>query len=205
MVTKEEAKKRIADIAYATLFEAKQHFATYDIMNAFPTIVAVVSLIISIILLGYPEYECRSLGTGLLIFSVLSLYIEKGAKEKEVYNQTAKSLNKIYKGLKALYLEIDESNIKESLDKLKSIDNELEDICHSNHIPLLTIWLAHYNMFLVSRENSKWFVNELGLSLWKDKIPESLKMIIRIGLVLLIVWGLYAIIIFIKIKYFLGE
>ena len=41
MVTKEEAKKRIADIAYATLFEAKQHFATYDIMNAFPTIVAV--------------------------------------------------------------------------------------------------------------------------------------------------------------------
>lgn len=60
-------------------------------------------------------------------------------------------------------------------------------------------------MFLVSRENSKWFVNELGLSLWKDKIPESLKMIIRIGLVLLIVWGLYAIIIFIKIKYFLGE
>ena len=73
MVTKEEAKKRIADIAYATLFEAKQHFATYDIMNAFPTIVAVVSLIISIILLGYPEYECRSLGTGLLIFSVLSL------------------------------------------------------------------------------------------------------------------------------------
>lgn len=91
---------------------------------------------------AYPEYECRSLGTGLLIFSVLSLYIEKGAKEKEVYNQTAKSLNKIYKELKALYLEIDESNIKESMDKLKSIDSGLEDICHSNHIPLLTNWLS---------------------------------------------------------------
>lgn len=186
MLIKEELKHRIADTAYSAMYAAKQHFATYDIINMFPKFVSVISLIISIILLGYPKQESKELAVILLILSVLSLYLERNSKEKENYHQKAKSLNKIYKELKSLYFEVDDKNIDESTKKLQKLDLELDEICSSNHILFLTAWVAHYNMFFICRENSKWFVNELGLSLWKDKIPESLKLI-----VLLIIIGCF--------------
>ena len=203
-MTKEKAKKSIADVGYAALWTAKQHYATFDIMNSFPTIVAVASLIISIILLAYPGIDNRLLGTCLLICSVLSLYIEKGDNEKEVYSKTANSLNSIYKELKALHRSTTDNNVKESLAELKVIDKEMEKVCLSRQIPFLSNWLAHYNMFLVSRENSRWFVDELGLTLWKDKIPESLKMIIRVFTIATIIWVIYVGVLFVKNQICLG-
>ena len=182
MSIRESLRKRSAQIGYNVGFGARRHFATYEIVEKVPTYFGVITFAFGVIFLKYPN-------TGLSDFvAVLTtvvggaiVYLNFYAHEKDKYEEIGKKLNVLYN--KAYYIHessitCNESDLLLLESDLNQINDELQKISIHKQV-FFSNEYAHFKLF--GESQSDWFVSELKLTFWKDKIPA--------------IWRIYAIVV----------
>lgn len=186
MNARESLKKRSAHIGYSLGFGAKRHFATYDIVEKTPAYFGVFSFSVGIAFLIYKNDSLATfIGASSSVIGFALLYLNDYLNEKEKYINIGKQLNTLYGKVHAIYdksLSCEEDEIPKLEKELTEINDEFQKISIHKQV-FLSNEFAHFKLFFESQP--KWFVDELELTFWRDKIPA--------------IWRLYAVIILISI------
>jgi len=179
-MNKENLLKQIADTAYNVGFGAKKHFATYDIVDKVPGIIAFVSMAVGIFGLVFEVLSEKSLSAFFLVLGVAGMYIERYNETKDEFMKKGEELTAIYYDLKVLYYKVKSS----SSDLFEKEQNEFNDIsqryytnCISKQI-LFSDWFAHYKFFW--QHQIDWVDEQKHFKFWRDKLPLTLTMFIAI-------------------------
>lgn len=183
---KNNLKIYIARTAYNVGFGAKKNFASYDIVRNLNEYISILSMIIAVLALVLEIFNAKIISAILLIFGIIGLYINKFDKNVEDYDKFGTIYLKLYKKLHLIYNKIDtieNSKISDIIQEIESIEEEFYSNNNSKQV-YFSDWLAHFKFFY--QFQSDWIVKELNLTLWKDKIPNSLKFFLIILLMILL-------------------
>ncbi len=191
---KEDLLKQIADAAYNVGFGAKKHFATYDVVEKTPGIIAFSSMGVGIFGLIIDILSTKFFSAGFLVVGIAGFYIERYNPDKDNYAEKGTILTKLYNELKGLYYKVkvsDSEDLSSYEEELKIILDRYYENCLHKQI-LLSDWYAHYKFFW--QHQIDWIDEQKHFKFWRDKIPLSLTIffltllfgIITIGLW----WGL---------------
>lgn len=172
MNVRDNLRKRSARLGYNIGFGARRHFATNEIVEKVPTYFGVITFAFGMIFLKYPH-------TGLSDFVALLTSVVGGAivylnfysHAKDEYEKIGKELNTLYGQTHTMYEQLyycEESEFPAIESSLKSIDEKLQKISIHKQV-FFSNELAHFKLF--GESQSDWFVDELKLTFWKDKIP----------------------------------
>ncbi len=195
-MSRESLATRSAQTGYHLLFGAKRHFATYEIVETVPAYFGIATTGLGIVLLAYqfPNWEKP--------FSVISIILGfaiwhlNSYHDKKKYEDTGKELTKLYYDTRVIY---DKAKSNEDID-LNKLEEELKIINEKLNAQSTyqQVWgsgvFAHYKVFWECTPD--WFVNELELTFWKDKVPASTKalmllIILVIGAIVLCNLGVF--------------
>lgn len=181
---KSKLKKLIAKTAYNIGFGAKKNFASYDIIRNSNEYISMISMAIGVLALVFDVFNEKIVSAALLIAGIIGLYINKFDYELDNYEKTGVANTKMFNSLTELYYETDEYNtdLDSIFSRLKLIEEEFYTNQKSKQV-YFSDWLAHYKFFY--QFQSAWVVSELDLTWWKDKVPNSLKFVIIILIVLI--------------------
>lgn len=177
---KNNLKKYIAKTAYNVGFGAKKNFASYDIVRNLNEYISILSMIIAVLALVFEFFNEKSISAILLIFGIIGLYINKFDKEVDDYEKYGNLNLQLYNKLHLLYNQVESSDevLRENIiDNVKLIEEEFYKNNKAKQV-YLSDWLAHFKFF--GQFQSEWIIKELNLKFWKDKIPNSLKIILII-------------------------
>lgn len=180
---KDTFKKNLAEHGYNVLFGAKKHFATYDIVEKFPNMIALVTLIIGIWQIYDPSFQYnKQISLLIILVSVIALHINQYNAEKENYMEVGKRLIQIHNELKDMYYKIDSAQeiTKANEYTLNKLLKEYYDISITKQI-ILSDWYAHYKFF--AQAQYEWIDEQKGFT-WKDKFPMSLRIWIIIVIII---------------------
>ena len=180
---KEDLLKQIADAAYNVGFGAKKHFATYDVVEKAPGIIAFFSMAVGIFGLIIDALSCKALSAAFLVLGLAVFYIERYNADKDQYAAKGTTLTKLFNELKALYFKIkasDDTDLSHDEEELKNILERYYENCLHKQI-LLSDWYAHYKFFW--QHQIDWIDEQKQFGFWRDKIPLSLTVFISIILV----------------------
>lgn len=168
-MNKEELLKHIAEVAYNVGFGAKKHFATYDILDKFPSVISFISLSVGIYSLIFDQLSIKEIGATLVIFGIIGLYLSIYGHQKDDYQKTGVKLTDLFNRLKYIYFET------KNTDNLDNLTNEVKNIeeCFNNFSIsrqlIFSDWLAHYKFFW--QHQIDWIDKELKFKLFRDKLP----------------------------------
>ncbi|MFV0236115.1 SLATT domain-containing protein [Empedobacter stercoris] len=183
----DKLKNYIAKTAYNIGFGAKKNFASFDIVNNLNEYISILSMIIGVLALVFEIFNAKIISATLLIFGIIGLYINKFDKGVEEYEKYGVLYLKLYNQLHLLYNEVDASDDilrKKILEKVKHIEEEFYNNNMSKQVYFSDL-LAHFKFYY--QFQTEWIVKELNLTFWKDKIPNSLKVIIILFLIIVLI------------------
>lgn len=170
---KENLLRQIADTAYNVGFGAKKHFATYDIVDKVPGVIAFVSMAVGIYGLVYDAFSEKGLSAFILVLGVLSLYIERYGEDKDKFMNKGEELTRIFNSLKVLYFKVNSSQKNSFEEEQKELD-EITSLYYSNSLStqiLFSDWFAHYKFFW--QHQIGWIDEQKHFKFWRDKVPLS--------------------------------
>lgn len=177
---KNDLLSHIASAGYNVGFGAKKTFATFDIVSKIPGWIGIISLAVSILGLYMEEMSSKHIAAIFIILSIGSLYINFYDGDKSKYEEAGKKQTAIFRKIERLYYDAKSENEPDSvkyIDQLDILMKEFDEttitkqICGSN-------WYAHYKFF--SEMEKRWVEEQLSLTFWKDKFPNTLKLFILI-------------------------
>ncbi|CAI9411094.1 SLATT domain-containing protein [Lelliottia sp. T2.26D-8] len=173
---KNDLLNHIASAGYNVGFGAKKTFATFDIVGKLPGWIGIISLAVSIFGLYMDEMSSKHIAAIFIILSIGSLYINFYDGDKINYEKAGKKQTAIFREIERLYYEAKSESDPDSVKYIEQLDNLMRDfdsttitkqICGSN-------WYAHYKFF--SEMEKRWIEEQLSLTFWKDKFPNTLKL-----------------------------
>ncbi len=170
---KEDLLKQIADAAYNVGFGAKKHFATYDIVEKSPGIIAFSSMGVGIFGLVIDLLSSKILSAAFLILGIAGCYIERYNADKEEYAKKGTDLTQIFNELKALYYKVKASDTNELSQDCEELKRILDYYCKSSlHKQILfSDWYAHFKFF--GQQQIDWIDEQKLFKFWRDKVPLS--------------------------------
>ena len=171
---KEDLLKQIADAAYNVGFGAKKHFATYDLVEKAPGIIAFSSMGVGIFGLVIDILSTKFLSATFLVLGIAGFYIERYNPDKDNYAEKGTVLTKLYNELKTLYYKVKASNSEDFGRDEKELEIILDRYyknCFHKQI-LLSDWYAHYKFFW--QHQIDWIDEQKHFKFWRDKVPLSL-------------------------------
>ncbi|WP_313384570.1 SLATT domain-containing protein [Chishuiella sp.] len=183
----DKLKNHIAKTAYNVGFGAKKNFASFDIVNNLNEYISILSMIIGVLALVFEIFNAKVISATLLIFGIIGLYINKFDKGVAEYEKYGVLYLKLYNQLHLLYNKVDASDDilrKEILEEVEHIDEEFYNNNISKQV-YFSDFLAHFKFYY--QFQTEWIVKELNLTFWKDKIPNSLKIIIILFLIIALI------------------
>lgn len=187
---KEYLLKQITDVAYNVGFGAKKHFATYDIVEKAPGIIAFISMGVGIFGLFIDMMSTKFLSATFLILGVAVIYIERYNADKDKYAKKGGDLTQLFNEIKNLYYKVKASETEDLMkdeDELKRILECYSKCCLYKQV-LFSDWYAHYKFFWQLQID--WIDEQKHFKFLRDKVPLSftiftLVMLCSIPLVLL--------------------
>jgi len=194
MIMKQDLLKKIAQSGYVVAFAANLNFATYDIVTKVPKWIAFLSIVASIIGLGWTEFTAKSVSILFLVFSIASIYIECFADNIDSYKIRGKKNTDQLNQLKNLYFEV--KGMKENDDlanqetKYVTIETEFNKSSEPKQV-IFANWYAHYKLF--GEKDFSWMDEQIHFEWWKDKFPQSAKVCLLALLLLIITYYCYAV------------
>ncbi|MCY9848549.1 SLATT domain-containing protein [Pectobacterium jejuense] len=175
---KNDLLSHIASAGYNVGFGAKKTFATFDIVSKIPGWIGIISLAVSILGLYMDEMSSKHIAAIFIILSIGSLYINFYDGDKSKYEEAGKKQTAIFRKIERLYYDAKSENEPDSVKYIGQLDILMQEfdettitkqICGSN-------WYAHYKFF--SEMEKRWIEDQLSLTFWKDKFPNTLKLFI---------------------------
>ncbi|HBC5065869.1 TPA: SLATT domain-containing protein [Proteus mirabilis] len=175
---KDDLLTHIASAGYNVGFGAKKTFATFDIVSKIPGWIGIISLAVSILGLYMDEMSSKHIAAIFIILSIGSLYINFYDGDKSKYEEAGKKQTTIFRKIERLYYDAKSENEPDSVKYIEQLNNLMNDfdettitkqICGSN-------WYAHYKFF--SEMEKRWIEDQLSLTFWKDKLPNTLKLFV---------------------------
>jgi hypothetical protein len=188
---KEDLLKQIADAAYNVGFGAKKHFATYDMVEKAPGIIAFSSMGVGIFGLVIEILSTKFLSATFLVLGIAGFYIERYNPDKDNYAEKGTVLTKLFNELKTLYYKVKASNSEDSIsdqEELNAILDRYYENCLHKQI-LLSDWYAHYKFFW--QHQIDWIDEQKHFKFWRDKMPLSLTIFFLALLLGTITFGLW--------------
>ena len=170
---KEYLLKQIAETGYNVGFGAKKHFATYDIVEKTPGLIAFSSVAVGIFGLVFSFFSSKGLSSFFLVLGISIFYIERFKEKKDEYMQKGEKLTQIFNKLKSLYYKVkseDKDCYDDENEEFSSISSEYLQNCISKQI-LFSDWYAHYKFFW--QHQIDWIDEQKHFKFWRDKIPLS--------------------------------
>lgn len=191
-MTKEMVLKSLATNGYNVGFGAKKNFASYDIVIKLPSWVGFIVLAVGIIQLGYPAIgSCKWLSTILILVSVAALYTNVFNSTADKFEEEGIRLTKLFNRLRNLYLKVKSSDKNDFTDEANEMNSILDEY-YSNAISkqvFMSQWFAHFKFFYEMQID--WVDEQLKFQFFKDKVPNSLKIIIVFLFVSLLILAYY--------------
>ncbi|HAD41191.1 MAG TPA: hypothetical protein DCF88_13935 [Plesiomonas shigelloides] len=187
-------KKDIAELAYNVTYGANRHFATFDIVSRIPAWIGFASLAFGIVGLVF-KITTNLTSVVFILLSIAALFITMYEPKKTDYEKRGVHLTKLSGQLLSLYRRAD----TDKLDVLQEINKEFLELKVTYYSDggnigqqiLFSDVLAHYKMFGVKKQQSQWFVDELNLTLFRDKIPFFILLISNLAFLAIMLFGLY--------------
>jgi len=173
-MNKEDLLKQIADTAYNLGFGAKKHFATYDIVEKAPGLIAFCSIGVGIFGLVIDILSTKFLSAAFLVLGIAGFYIERYNADKDKYAKTGTLLTQLFNDLKCLYYKVKGSEVDDLANneaELKNILDRYYENCLHKQI-LFSDWYAHYKFFW--QHQIDWIDEQKHFKFWRDKVPLSL-------------------------------
>ena len=184
--------KSLATNGYNVGFGAKKNFASYDIVIKLPSWIGFITLALGIIQLGYPVVgNCKWLSTVLILVSVAALYINVFNSTADNFEKEGIRLTQLFNRLRNLYLKVKDSDKNDFTDEINEMNKTMEEF-YSNTISkqvFLSQWFAHFKFFYEMQID--WVDEQLNFKFFKDKVPNSLKIIIVLLFVSLLIFAYY--------------
>ncbi|MBV4357364.1 SLATT domain-containing protein [Parasegetibacter sp. MAH-26] len=180
--------KTLAQKGFDIGFGAKKNFASYDLINKLPGWTGFISLAVGIIQIAYQNIPFNKELSILLIFvGIAIIYIDVFKNKVDKYNEEGIRLTRLYNSIRDLYNCVKADNQFEYSNYELKYQNIISDF-YSNSISkqvFLSQWFAHFKFFYEMQTD--WIENELSLSFFKDKLPNSLKITLTIVLLLTLI------------------
>ncbi len=187
-------KKDIAELAYNVTYGANRHFATFDIVSRLPAWIGFASLAFGIVGLAF-KVTTNLTSVVFILLSIAALFITMYEPKKSDYERRGVQLTKLSGNLLSLYrkAETDEPDVLKEVNQkfLELKDAYYSDGGNIGQQILFSDVLAHYKMFGVKKQQSQWFVDELNLTLFRDKIPFFILLLSSLTLLAMVTYGLY--------------
>lgn len=187
-------KKDIAELAYNVTYGANRHFATFDIVSRLPAWIGFSSLAFGIVGLAF-KVTTDLTSVVFILLSIAALFITMYEPKKTDYEKRGVHLTKLSGQLLSLYRksETDELDILQEVNKefLELKDAYSSDGGNIGQQILFSDVLAHYKMFGVKKQQNQWFVGELNLTLFRDKIPFFILLVSGLAVLVIVIFGLY--------------
>lgn len=177
---KDDLLKQIADVAYNVGFGAKKHFATYDMVEKAPGLIAFCSMGVGIFGLVIDILSAKLLSAAFLVLGIAGFYVERYNADKDKYAEKGSALTQLFNDLKTLFYKVKSSvsgDLSNEEIELKGILDTYYDNCIHKQI-LLSDWYAHYKFFW--QHQIDWIGEQKQFKFWRDKVPLSLTIFISI-------------------------
>jgi hypothetical protein len=176
MNEKEQLKRDIAEAAYSIIYGAKLNYSSYELSKFFSSGISYFSLSIGIITLAYIDLASKNLSVALLLLGLFGLLISKSPDSLVALKSGGNKLTELYDLLKNLYAQVDTSDdLQVTRENMASIKTEARGHYQTDQL-LFSSWFAHQKLF--GEHQPDWMCGELNLTVWKDKIPSTLKLFI---------------------------
>jgi hypothetical protein len=188
-MNKTDFQRLIAEHAYNIGFGAKKHFASYDIIVKLPYWISFVSLAIGIIQVScYDIIYDKEISIVLILISIAALFLNFFNSSVNDYSRVGAQLTKNFNDLKTLYFKVKDSNSSTfdvELQEMTRIVNDGYNISISKQV-FMSQWYAHFKFFYEMQID--WINEELKFQFYRDKVPNSLKPLIFILLLVVFIW-----------------
>ncbi len=182
-------QRLIAENAYNVGFGAKKHFASYDIIIKLPYWISFISLAIGVIQIScYDLRYDKEISIVLIIISIASLFLNFFNSSVEDYNKVGSQLTRNYNDLKTIYFRVKNSNATSfdtEIQEITRIVNEGYSISITKQV-FMSQWYAHFKFFYEMQID--WIDEELHFKFFKDKVPNSIKPLLFVLLLLILIW-----------------
>ena len=192
---RDELLKQIAEKGYAVGYAANLNFATYDIIRFLPSMVTCLSLFIGVLGLVWAAFTAKWISVCVLLLGIISLYAEKFTDNVDGYGERGKTHTDQLNRLKSLYLKVKMASEHDEMDsyvnEFQVIGKDFNDSTQPKQIVLASDWFAHFKLFC--QKDTRWMDEQLHFSLWRDKIPQSAKGCMLIGLLIVAAYYCYAV------------
>lgn len=188
-MSKDSILMDIAEDGYNIGFGSCKSFATFDIANSWIRVMAVGSLIIGIVQLKIDKVDINNkISILLIILGIIAMSLAVFVREKEKYEQAGIKQRQIYNQMKSLYREVQslkDDDFAEVLQKKNQLLDEFYLINASDEIFVLSDLYAHYKFFMKIQYD--WIDEQKKFKLWKDMIPNSIKVLIPLVIVISVI------------------
>lgn len=173
-MTKEQLLYQIANIGYSTSYGRDKCYSTADIAGKTTWRFSIIGIFIALAILAYP-FLGNFVSIGLIAtgIAIVALYLRQYTDNK--YIETAKKLETVERELQNLYFyskKLNESSLDNAIKTLNKLDKRQKDISLPTQV-FGSDWYAHIKMFWTKKINSQWYVDELKLKFFFDKLPFS--------------------------------
>ena len=174
-MTKDQLLFQIANVGYSTSYGRDKAYATVDISTKTSGRLTFIGTALGIAGLLYPIINTIGIIIFLgIMFGLISFYIKSYVDKKDSYLASASKLQTIERQLQNLFYTVKAStgDLSSYINQLNDFDTQQKSATIQEQI-LGSDWYAHVKMFWTKKINSQWFVDELGLKLFFDKLPFS--------------------------------
>lgn len=174
-MTKDQLLFQIANVGYSTTYGRDKAYATVDISTKTSGRLGFIGVALTIAALLYPIINTFAIIVFLgIMFGVIPMYIKSYTDKKDSYLASASKLQAIERQLQNLFYTVKAStgDLSSYISQLNDLDTEQKSASIQEQI-LGSDWYAHVKMFWTKKINSQWFVDELKLKLFFDKLPFS--------------------------------
>lgn len=186
---KQDLLKKIAQKGYNIGYAACLNFATYDIVKKLPKTFSLLSIVVGILGLVYPEFMSKLVSVIILIWGVANIYIERFDFDIDRYGKRGIDNTAQLNDLKNLYIEVkgmDEDADFHSMDeRYKEIENKFNSESEPNQIMFSNLY-AHFKLFC--EKDVSWMDEQLHFGWWKDKIPQSAKVFLFVLIIAIVIY-----------------
>lgn len=194
-MTKDQLLFQIANVGYSTTYGRDKAYATVDISTKTSGRAGFIGVALAIAALLYPIINTFAIIVFLgIMFGVIPMYIKSYTDKKDNYLASASKLQDVERQLQNLFYTVKAStgDVSSFITQLNDLDTEQKSATIQEQI-LGSDWYAHVKMFWTKKINSQWFVNELGLKLFFDKLPFSffVTCLLLVVLILLAIIGFF--------------
>lgn len=188
---KKDLLNHIASAGYNVGFGAKKSFATFDIVSKIPGWIGIISLAVSIFGLYMDEMSSKHIAAIFIILSIGSLYINFYDSDKNKYEEAGKMQTSIFRKIERLYYDAKSEDAPDSVKFISQLDNLMQEFDKSTITKQIfgSNWYAHYKFF--SEMEKRWIEEQLSLTFWKDKFPNTLKIFIFTALAIVLISMFY--------------